>query len=371
MSVVVIAGALAAKPGNGGEAWVRLSWVLGLRRLGFDAWLLEEADRDAAVAGRRFFERTVATHGLGSRAILLVEGEDGPERQAAEDLAREAAALLNLSGNLRDPRLLSRFARRGYVDLDPGFTQIWHLQGHLGDQLRDHDRHFTVGLALGEPGHEIPLTDIDWVPVPPPVLLDEWEPGDRSGFSRFTSVATWRNALGSVTHEGRTYSLKHHQMRRFADVPSKAGLSFEIALDIHPDEADERLRLMEAGWKVIDPSSVAADPASFRAYVRGSGAEFSVAQGIYAETRTGWLGDRTAHYLACGRPAVVQDTGLPEDLRTGAGLLTFSNPSEAAAAARAVASSYEHHASAARALGRRVFDSDRVLTRVLEELDPA
>jgi hypothetical protein len=364
---IVVAGALAAKPGNGGEAWVRLSWVMGLRRLGFDAWLLEEVDQATAAAGRAFFERTVEEIGLGSRVLLLVAGEDGGRLQAAE-LAREAAGLVNVSGNLRDPELLKLFARRAYVDLDPGFTQIWQAQGHLGDQLAQHDRHFTVGLNLGAPDCEVPADGFEWVPLPPPVLLERWEPLEGRQFDRFTTVATWRNALGRPEHEGRAFTLKHHQLRRFAELPAQSGLPFEIALDVHPAEAEEAKRLRQFGWSVVEPSAVAADPKAFRDYVRGSGAEFSVTQGIYAETHSGWISDRTAHYLASGRPAVVQETGLPHQYRPEAGLLTFSDPVQATDAAAQVAADYDLHAAAARAYAEETFDSDRVLARMLEAL---
>jgi hypothetical protein len=364
---IVVAGALAAKPGKGGEAWVRLSWVLGLQSLGYDAWLLEEVDPATASAGRAFFERTVAAAGLGSRALLLVAGEtDG--RAQAEELASGASALVNISGSLRDPALLARFTRRAYVDLDPGFTQIWQAQGLLGDQLSQHERHFTVGLNLGAADCAVPADGFDWVPLPPPVLLSRWTPLEERRFDRFTTVATWRNALGRPEHDGRAFTLKHHQLRRFAELPAQSGLPFEIALDVHPDEAEEAAQLRRLGWKLVEPGSVAADPRGFRDYVRGSGAEFSVTQGVYAETRSGWISDRTAHYLASGRPAVVQETGLPPAYRPEAGLLAFSDPAEAVGAAAQAVAEYDRHAAAARTFAEEAFDSDRVLTRMLEAL---
>lgn len=370
MQAIAVAGALAAKPGNGGEAWVRLSWVLGLRRLGFDAWLLEECDAETAAAGRPFFERTVERFGLRDRAVLIADGEPSGalDRAGLADLAAESA-LVNISGNLRDAELLPRFRRRAYLDLDPGFTQIWAAEGALGDQLGAHDRHFTVGLNLGGEGCAISDAGCEWVPLPPPVLLDEWAPPAPRRFDRFTSVATWRNPLGTIELGGRAYTLKHHQLRRFASLPAQTGLPFEIALDIHPDEADEASSLRGLGWTVVDPGAVASDPDSFRQYVRGSGAEFSVAQGIYAEAATGWISDRTAHYLAAGRPALVQETGLPSRFRPDAGLVTFSEPEEARTQAESLLSAYELHSAAARAYAERTFDSDRVLTLMLEALE--
>jgi hypothetical protein len=368
VTAIVVAGALAAKPGNGGEAWVRLSWVLGLRRLGYDAWLVEEADAATAEMGRAFFERTVRRHGLEPRAVLLTpDGAIGAAtRPQVEELAAGAALLVNVSGNLRERRLLERFRRRAYVDLDPGFTQIWHAEGQLGDQLDGYDRHFTVGLNVGAPDCSIPTGGIEWVPLPPPVLLDEWEPLPERGFDRFTTVATWRNAFGPPELDGRSFALKHHELRRFAGLPHEAAAPFEIALDIHPAEAGESESLRDHGWKVVDPRSVAADTDAFRDYVRGSGAEFSVVQGVYAQTRSGWISDRTAHYLAAGRPAVVQETCIPAAYGGEAGMLAFADMDGAVAAVERVVDSYEEQATAARDFAERTFDSDRVLATMLE-----
>ena len=98
-----------------------------------------------------------------------------------------------------------------------------------------------------------------------------------------------------------------------------------------------------------------------------SGAEFSVAQGIYVETASGWFSDRTVRYLASGKPALVQDTGFEAELPVGDGLLAFSSPDEAAAGIDAILRDYDRHSRAARLLAETYFDSDVVLGRVLEE----
>lgn len=364
MTTVVVAGALAAKPGNGGEAWVRLSWVLGLRRLGIDAWLVEQVDGPTAAAGREFFADVVRRFELESRSLLL-EPNDGSHARC-RDLAGESALLVNISGNLSDEDMLRRFARRVYVDLDPGFTQTWHRDGQLGRQLDGYDGYFTVGLNIGSPDCLVPTAGIEWLPLPPPVVLGEWTPMPERRFDRFTTIATWRNAFGPVEIDGRTFGLKHHEFRRIADIPRRADARFELALDIDPADGADLRNLAEQGWSVVDPLAVAGDPAAFRDYVRGAGAEFSATQGIYADGRTGWISDRTAHFLAAGRPAVVQQTQLPSSWRTGEGLLGFSDLPEALAAVNKVVDEYALHAEAARAFAEDHFDSDRVLSRALE-----
>src|SRR3712207_1627222 len=142
--------------------------------------------------------------------------------------------------------------------------------------------------------------------------------------------------------------------------------TFEIALNIHPADHADKAMLEGHGWALVDARRVTADPETFRAYVQASGAEFSVAQGIYVETNSGWFSDRTAAYLAAGRPALVQDTGFSRTLPTGEGLLSFTTMQEAVEGVRAISGAYERHSQAARALAETYFDSDRVLSAVFD-----
>src|SRR5438132_6361065 len=130
---------------------------------------------------------------------------------------------------------------------------------------------------------------------------------------------------------------------------------FEIALEIDPEDSADLELLRGGGWSIVDPRRVAADPESFRAYVQGSGAEFSVAQGIYVETKSGWFSDRSVRYLASGRPVLVQDTGFSKNLPVGEGLIAFGSLEEAVAGAQAIAGDYGRHARAARAVAEEPF----------------
>jgi hypothetical protein len=281
------------------------------------------------------------------------------------ELARDADLLVNVSGHLRLPGVVPRFRRRAYVDLDPGFTQIWHAQGaDLG--VDAHDHHFTVGENIGRAGCEIPTGGFEWHPMPPPVVLERWPVVDGRDDRRFTTVAGWRGAFGRVEHEGRSYGLKVHEFRKVVDLPRRVPLTFEVALDIHPADHRDRTALEDAGWKLVDPRAASRGPFEFRDYVQGSGAEFSVAQGIYVETGSGWFSDRTVRYLASGKPALVQDTGLSANYPADEGLVTFTTLDEAAQQAQRIAAHHAEHAAAARALAEERFDADRILPRFLE-----
>jgi hypothetical protein len=382
MDTLVVSGAIANRPLNSGGAWVRLSWVLGLRRLGFDVWFVEQIDEatcvDAAGApvafaeseNRRYFEQVVERFGLGDRASLLYERGREAAGVPLEELlpvAQEARLLVNVSGHLDLEPLMSRLRRKAYVDLDPGFTQFWHADGTAGARLEGHDVHFTVGENIGRPGCPIPTCGLDWRAVRPPAVLEEWPVADAGDADRFTTIGAWRGAFGPVEFDGHTYSLKVHEFRKVIELPRRSRQRFEIALDIHPGDERDRAALEANGWTLVDPRVTVPGPLEFRDYVQRSGAEFSVAQGIYVETNSGWFSDRTVRYLASGRPVLVQDTGFSANLPVGEGLLAFTDLEEAVKGAERIAADYEHHRRAARAVAEAHFDSDTVLSRFLEE----
>ena len=402
--LVVVAGALASKPENGGEAWARLSWIRGLERLGCRVAFVEEIDDRVCVDtfGRsaslgmslnlQWFKVVTDRFGLTGRSCLVAApgretcssaGRHGTLYSAGADAAElmdGADLLLNISGNLSDPRLRSLARRRAYVDVDPGFTQMWHGQGPEGGRLAGHDLYFTIGLNIGTPDCPIQANGIGWHHVLPPVVLGDWpvvppapaaaaRPGrNRSPVPirrRFTSVATWRTPYGPVEWEKRRFGLKLHELSNYLDLPRMVDGCFEAALAVHPSEVDDLSLLCGHGWAVADPRFVAGTTESFRRYVTRSDAEFCVPQEMYVTTGSGWFSDRTTCYLATGRPALVHDTGFSRHVPSSKGLVAFSSLEEAAAGARYILSDYPAHAAAARAVAEEYFDSDRVLAGIL------
>jgi hypothetical protein len=382
MPAAIVSGALANKPFNGGEAWVRLSWLLGLRRLGFEVCFVEQltsadcVDLDggpaefATSANRAHFEAVVAEFGLDGQAGLLCDGgreSSGLGLAAIRERAADADLLVNISGHLTIGEILRRPRQRLYLDLDPGFTQAWHADRNLDFEVAAHDHYATVGLNVGKPACPIPDCGVAWIQTLPPVLLDEWPATAAPAVPpRFTTVASWRSPYGQLELDGRTMGLKHHQFRRLIELPERVeGPEFELALEIHAGDDADRLTLEDHGWAIVDPRAVAATPQGFRDYLSASTAEFSVAQGVYVESGSGWFSDRTAAYLATGRPALVQDTSLGAELRPGEGMLTFSTLDEAVAGAERIAADPSGHAGAARRFAEEHLDSDLVIARLL------
>jgi hypothetical protein len=385
--VVVVAGAMANKPRNGGEAWVRLSWIRGLQRLGCDVCFVEQIqelhcadDRGkqttfATSANLRWFRDVMAAFDLSERATLLCDTGEVVGMPAA-DLADAASGglLVNISGNLDDRCLRSLFRRSAYIDIDPGFTQIWHANGSRGARLEGHDRYFTVGENIGTADCPIPADGFPWRPLRQPVVLADWPlvamPAESERSADFTTVATWRGGFGPVEYDRRRFGLKLHEFRKYVEMPGLVPARFEAALGIAPSEVADLSLLRFHGWQLAEPTEVAGTPDAFRSYVAQSAAEFSAAQGLYVDTGSGWFSDRTARYLACGRPVLVQDTGFGGKFPVGKGLVSFTNLAEAVAGAEAILSDLDGHAAAARSIAESYFDSDLVLGAFLEACLP-
>ena len=355
---VVVGGALANKAGNGGEAWVRLSYVLGLRGLGCDVGLVEEIER-AEPAAVDYFRATTERYGLTDSSALV----DAVGAPVIGTPVQHADLLLNVSGNVRAESLLERFETTAYVDVDPGYTQIWHENGTL--PIPPHDVYFTIAENIGRPGCSIPTAGLEWRTTRPPVVLAEW-PAVAGSHSRFTTVATWRGPYGRVEHDGEpTGSSWTSSEGLLSPTTLRAGVRARAR---HPPR--RACRPPGAPRQRLAPGRPAGGggrPGRVSPLRPGSGAEFSVAQGIYVETGSGWFSDRTTRYLSSGKPALVQDTGFSRTIPTGEGLLSFSTLEEAVAGAEAIASDYDRHASAARAVAEENFDSDRNLEKLLED----
>jgi hypothetical protein len=382
MSIAIVSGALANKPSNGGNAWTRLQCVLGLRRLGLEVYFVEQIAHQTCVDGRgqvvgfeessncEYFRLVCRRFGLSNKASLIYEqGEAVAGLSLAEisEVARRADLLVNISGHLTLPAIKEPPRCKIYFDDDPGYTQFWQISGNRAARLEGHDAYYTVGASIGKPSCSIPTAGIDWRPTPPIVVLDAWPVKPLPAKSGFATIASWRGAYGRVDFAGRTFGQKAHEFRKFIELPQRTGHTFEIALDIHSAETNDIAQLERNGWHLTSPSQLAL-PDAYQGYIQSSAAEFSVAQGIYVETGSGWFSDRTACYLASGRPALVQDTGFSSYYPAGEGLLTFRTFDEAVEGVAAIMSGYNRHSRAARDLAVCCFNSDRVLGRILDEV---
>jgi hypothetical protein len=375
---VVVAGSLAQKPNEGGHTWQFLQYLLGFRRLGHDVLFIDRTDEDVCGGpvevsrNATYLRQVMERFGLGDSWALLHDGRSlGLSRAEVLRRVRSSTVLINVMGFLDDEEALSAAPLRVFLDTDPGYGQMWQDLG-LAEPFRDHDVYVTIAENIGRDECTLPTCGIDWVTTAQPVLLEEWAPtGTTSSNGAFTSIGAWRGPYGPIEYEGQTYGLRVHEFRKFVELPDRTDAEFELALDIHPDETAD-LQLLEAHrWRLVDPRQVARDPDVYRDYVRRSCAEFMVARGMYVTSRCGWFSERSMCYLAGGKPVLAQDTGIRKLYPTGEGLVIFSTLEEAVAGVEAIRGDYERHSRAARELAEEYFDSNKVLTRLLEKLGVA
>lgn len=366
---ILFSGMVAGDPGQGGASWAVLQYVLGLRGLGHEVYLVEPVDR----LERRsvdYFATLMRDFGLGDNAALLVRGTTesfGLRHRELVRLAGTTDILFNVSGMLRDEALVGPPPLRVFLDLDPAFNQLWHAAERIEMGFELHNRFATVGLELGEPGCPVPTCAREWVKTLPPVFLPCWEPAEPIETDAFTTVGNWRG-YGSIAWRGRRYGQKAHSLRKLFELPRLTGERLMPALAIDPGETDDLLALRSHGWELADPGDVARTPQRYASFVRGSKGELGIAKEGYVESRCGWFSDRSAAYLASGRPVVAQGTGFSRHLPVGEGLFSFETAEQAASAIDEVAADYERHARAARSLAEAELDSSLVLERLLARL---
>jgi hypothetical protein len=392
---IVVLGYIVRGP-LGGLAWHHLQYVLGLHALGHDVYFIEDSDDypscyDPArgvvdtdpTYGLRFAAPAFEQLGFGERWCYYDAHTAtwmGPLASRAREVCESAELVLNLSGVNPLRAWTERTPARAFVDTDPAFTQIRHLTDPNARALAAaHNSFFTFAENIGRANCLVPADGFPWQPTRQPIQLDAWPvtPGPRNG--SWTTVMQW-DSYRARDYDGRRYGMKSDSFETFVDLPTSAAerfdrarLSdserfaepprFEIALG---SESAPRDYLRTKGWRLLDPLEVTRDPWSYQHFIRGSKAEFSVAKHGYVTSRSGWFSERSAAYLASGRPVLTQQTGFSDWLPTSAGLFAFETMDQALAGIEAIDTNYEHHCLSARQLAESFFDARQVLTNLIE-----
>jgi hypothetical protein len=374
MASVAVAGSVAQRPGVGGHAWVFLNYLLGLRKLGHDVVFIDRLTPEMVEPGidihrspqARWLHCVMAANDLDGSYRLLIEGtaeKNSDERGALLECLRRTDLLIDVNGFLGDAELLAAPEVTAFLDIDPAIQQMWESLG-LADLFSGHDLHFTVGENIGRPSCGVPTCGLDWTATRPPIVLEEWpQVGEGWGF---TTVASWRGPYGTIEYRGETFGLRVHEFRGLIGMAGKVEDDLAIALDIDADDQADAEALREAGWQLLDPVEVAGDPEAYRSFIQGSRAELSIAKNVYVRSRCGWFSDRSACYLASGRPVLAQDTGYPKNLPTGEGLLSFAELDEAVEGVESIRQNWSGHSRAAREIAAEYFDSNMILRRMLD-----
>ncbi|HEY8599557.1 MAG TPA: hypothetical protein VIL85_14055 [Thermomicrobiales bacterium] len=374
---IVVLGYIVRGPW-GGMAWHHLQYVLGLARLGHDVLFLEDSDdypscydpdremldTDPAY-GLRFASRAFDAVGLGDRWTYYDAHTDrwfGVPGRVAREHCRNADLVLNLSG-VNPLRPWTRdIACRVFVDTDPGFTQIRHLTDPSArSRAALHTTFFTFGERVGREGCAVPDDGFPWQPTRQPIVMEAWPvtPGNPTG--RFTTVMQW-DSYPAREFAGRHFGMKSASFGAYLELPALVGNIFELAIGSATVPRD---LLQDKGWMVRDPLPVTRDLWTYQRFIQRSKGEFTVAKHGYVMSHSGWFSERSACYLASGRPVVTQDTGFGQILPTGMGLFAFNSIEQVTIGLDAINADYDRHVRAAREIAEAYFRAERVLGKLL------
>lgn len=355
----------------------RLAFADGFRKLGHDVYFFEEVTADQCLdaekrvvpfqawEGRRVFGDAMAAYGMSPTSALIYDGGTatfGMEWEACREVARQADLLLAIGGRFRIPEILETVGHRAYIDINPGKTQAYAFEYDVDYGLDAFDTHFSVGLSIGREGCSLPTGALVWRPLLWPVVLDHWRQAVAPG-PRFSTISSWGRKY-QFSFQGMKSGDKVEQWMAFLELPERTGQVLELALPVEEMKESDLAALTSRGWRVTDARRLRTR-SDYVSFVSSSRAEFSIANGRYVKFGTGWFSDRTARYLAAGRPALIQSTGIEAHVPVGEGLLTFRTLDEAAAGIREINDDYDRHSRRASSFARQYLDSDRVLTRLL------
>ena len=398
---IIVVGTLVSDP-YAGMAWMHMQIVVGLLRLGHDVFYFETTDTwpynpllqtrvDNTDYAIPYLTRITERFGVGDRWAYRSSFSDrkvwfGLPGSKAEDLLANADLVFNISGATRFEELGLKTSRLVYYGTDPVFHEIMYAAGdaEVRSIIDEHDDIVSYGENIGNPRCPIPPLPRLRAKTRQPILTDLWqtEVQVRNGF---TTVGNWKQGGRDLEFNGETYYWsKHHEFLKFIDLPLRINESIELAMNLAKPETfrhsrgtvvpalgvaeDEYSMLESNGWKLADAPSFTTDPWPYRDYIIHSKGEFTFAKDQNIRLRSGWFSERSACYLAAGRPVITQDTGFGCTLPTGNGLFAFNTMEEIIEAFDAVNSDYKKHSEAAREIAENFFRAEIVLEKLLKDL---
>ena len=379
MARIVLGSYMVRYPLGGMMSWV-LQYLVGFQRLGHDVYFVEKSGwsnscydpvrnvmSDDCTYGIRTVNDLLSRFGLqGKWCFVDAAGRyHGLARDRIEAVFKSADLFVDMGAHGAWLAEAADTSLRVLVDGEPGFTQM-KMENRLvaGEELPHYDLYYTTGRNIGTEKSTGPTAGKQWHHLFHPVAVPMFSHQPSKGGDPFTTVMNWQS-YEAVEYRGRTYGHKDVEFTKFLDLPRLTTTLLEIAVSGKQIPAQS---LIEAGWRIRDAHAVTISFDSYSEYIRASAGEFSVCKSGFVATNIGWFSDRSAAYLASGRPVVLQDTGFSAHLPCGNGLFAVRSVDEAAAAINMISSDYERHSRWARELAAEHLDTPKVLGRFLREL---
>jgi hypothetical protein len=379
MARIVLGSYLIRYPLGGMMSWV-LQYLVGFSQLGHEVYFVERANwplacfdpvsktvTDDPSTGTRVAAELLARFGLADRWCFVdyAGNYHGLAARQIHEVLDHADVFIDMGVHGSWNEDAQHAGCTVLIDGEPGFTQMKMVQRRgTAQELPAYDFYFTTGRNIGTPTSSAPTAGKAWRPIFHPVVVDLFDAPLPADGMPATTVMNWQS-YDPVEFEGKVYGHKDVEFEKFLDLPGRCELPLEIAVAGHDVPL---VRLGEHGWRVVDAHEVSASFDTFRDYIQGSCAEFSVCKSGYVASRSGWFSDRGAAYLASGRPVVQQDTGFGEHLPVGEGLFAVEDVDQAAAAFAAIVGDLPRHAKAAREIAGDCLDASVVLPKFLSEV---
>jgi hypothetical protein len=235
-------------------------------------------------------------------------------------------------------------------------------------KMQAHHALFSFGENVGTDRYLVPAHGYAWKPTRQPVVTDLWKsPTLPPPGARFTSIANWNTSgLKDIVWRGDKYLWsKSLEFLKFIEAPKLAGEEFELATIIRDEPTLQRFA--ECHWRLVPPDPISNDHLKYRDYIQESKGEFTAAKDQYVRLNSAWFSDRSACYLAAGRPVITQETGFTQYYGGKKGLFAFRTLEEIGEAVREINADYATHAQAAYEIAAEHFEATKVLSRLLDD----
>jgi GT2 family glycosyltransferase len=381
---IVLLGIMTKMP-VAGVVWQNLHYLLGFEQLGYDAYYVEahggtpsmlmtDKGDDGSARAASFIAAIMRRFDLGDRWALRAPHTDGrcfgmSERRLTQ-LLSSAEMIIDLHGGTEPLPEFTATDRLVYVETDPVQLQLELAEGSKPSYafLEPHCAFFTFAENYGASDCLLPVSDrFEFHSTRQPVSIDLWETVALPAHNLFTTIGNWSQPWRDVSMDGLVYTWsKDQEFKKFLDLPARLGERFKLALSSY-GEADQRL-LEEHGWRVTPAMDFSTDLIAYRDFIARSAGEFTVAKDQNVRLHTGWFSDRSATYLATGRPVITQDTGFGRALPTGDGLFAFSTTEGVVEAIEKIDRDPEHHRRAARNVAVEYLAPEVVLGEMLDRM---
>ncbi len=390
---IIVGGFLGMFPA-GGVTWDYIQYLLGLSMLGHDVFYIEDtrlypiyqkpgSNWDDCSSCVEHLQTVMNYFEMSGRWAYRDEASGkcfGLSETNIKEICRNADVFINISCSTYMREEYIEIPKRILIDSDPMFTQIQYVSQQmftpgkpgLKEMIHAHNYLFTFGENIGNKDCLIPEGGLQWHTTRQPVCLNKWGVSAYPQINKpfFTTLMNW-TAGNKFNYNNETWGQKDIEFGKVIQLPQYlfgVQLAMVVSKTGGTDNILQKEQIEKMGWKILDPEENAGNWISYQQFIDRSSGEFSVAKETYVKAKTGWFSCRSACYLAAGRPVITQDTGWSEFIPTGNGLFAFQNMGEAIEAFQQVMKDPAHHAKAARRIAEEYFDSNKVLTCLLQKI---